>query len=167
MWGTGTDMEVMRRLALEEPPLLEAAMPDAPPALVALHARLVAHDPADRPATAKEVADELRAYAAAWPAPDTTAVRAMMQRLFEDQAQARRERLNESLVQAAPTRVESLRKTLALSSAEVWTGSSGPGNTANKLTPRNCSSGMLDRSNIPGSTRLATQKMLRPSLCLR
>jgi serine/threonine-protein kinase len=112
MWGTGTDMEVMRRLALEEPPLLDAAMPDAPPALVALHARLVAHDPADRPATAKEVADELRAYAASWPAPDTTTVHAMMQRLFQEHAQARRDRLNESLVQAAPTRVESLRKTL-------------------------------------------------------
>ena len=112
LWGTGTDMEVMRRLALEEPPRLDEAMPDAPPALVALHARLVARDPASRPDTAKDVADELRAYASSWPAPDTATVRAMMQRLFDEQAQTRRERLTESLKQAAPTRVESLRKTL-------------------------------------------------------
>jgi serine/threonine-protein kinase len=112
LWGTGTDMEVMRRLALEDPPRLDEAMPDAPPPLVALHARLVARDPTDRPSTAKDVADELRAYASSWPAPDTAAVRAMMQQLFEAQALARRERLTESLQQAAPTRVESLRKTL-------------------------------------------------------
>jgi hypothetical protein len=112
LWGAGTDMDVMRRLALEEPPRLDEAMPDAPPALVALVARLVARDPGSRPDTAKDVADELRAYASAWPAPDTAAARAMMQQLFDAQAQARRERLTESLEQAAPNRVESLRKTL-------------------------------------------------------
>ncbi|MGD0530464.1 MAG: serine/threonine-protein kinase [Polyangiaceae bacterium] len=112
MWGTGTDMEVMRRLALEEPPRLDAMLPDAPGALVELHARLVAHDREDRPATAKDVADELRAFASSWPAPDATTVRAMMQGLFDEQAQRRRERLTESLRQAAPNKVESLRKTL-------------------------------------------------------
>jgi serine/threonine-protein kinase len=112
MWGTGTDMEVMRRLALEEPPRLDSVLPGAPPALVGLHARLVAHDREGRPATAQDVADELRAFASSWPAPDTTTVRAMMQGLFDELAQKRRERLTESLRLAAPNKVESLRKTL-------------------------------------------------------
>jgi serine/threonine protein kinase len=112
MWGSGTDLEVMRRLALEEPPRLDESMKDAPRALVELHSRLVARDPASRPDTAKDVADELRLYASGWPRPDTAAVRALMQRLFSAQAQRQREKLTEALEQAAPTRVDSLRRTL-------------------------------------------------------
>ena len=142
MWGAGTDMEVMRRLALEDPPRLDEAMPDAPPALVALHARLVAHDPESRPDTAKDVADELRAYSSSWPAPDTAAVRATMQRLFEAEALARRERLTESLQQAAPTRVESLRKTL------------DPGSTFDRPT-------LLEAVIVEGSERPASLESRR------
>lgn len=112
MWGSGTDLEVMRRLALENPPRLDEAMPGAPPALVALHARLVARDPGSRPDTAKDVADELRAYASGWPRPDRAAVGALMQRLFAAQAQHQRELLTAALQQAAPMKVESLRRTL-------------------------------------------------------
>jgi eukaryotic-like serine/threonine-protein kinase len=112
MWGTGTDLDVMRRLALEDPPSLQDAMHDAPPALVKLHARLVARDPAGRPATAKDAADELRRYASSWPAPDATAAAALMFGLFGPQAQERQTRLTKALQETAPLRVESLRKTL-------------------------------------------------------
>ena len=113
MWGAGTDLEVMRRLALEEPPRLDEAMPDAPPALVELHARLVARDPASRPDTAKDVADELRAYASAWPrAGHGGGPRRSCSGSSPRRRRAQREQLTEALQQAAPTRVESLRKTL-------------------------------------------------------
>ena len=46
-------------------------------------------------------------------------------------------------------------------------GSMGPGNTANMLTPRNSSSAIRATSKVPGSIRLATKKMLCPSACLR
>ena len=49
MYGNGTDLEVLRRLALEEPPDLADAAPLAPAALVDLHARLVARQPEKRP----------------------------------------------------------------------------------------------------------------------
>ncbi|HEY8041191.1 MAG TPA: serine/threonine-protein kinase [Polyangiaceae bacterium] len=112
MWGQGTDLEVMRRLALEDPPGLTDALPGAPAPLVALHARLVAREPDRRPATARDVADELRAFASSWPAPTTSAVRALMQQLFGTQAHGRRALLTEALEQAAPTHVEELRRSL-------------------------------------------------------
>jgi serine/threonine-protein kinase len=112
MWGDGTDLEVMRRLALEAPPRLDVAMPGAPSALVALHARLVAHDTAERHATAKHVADELRAFVAAGAHCDQAGVRTLMREAFEAEAMRQRDRLNEALRQAAPTKVETLRKTL-------------------------------------------------------
>src|SRR6266849_1828060 len=62
MWGPGTDLEVMRKLALDAPPRLDEAVPGAPPALVRLHGRLVARDPEKRPATARDVAEHLRAF---------------------------------------------------------------------------------------------------------
>ena len=60
MWGDGTDMDVIRKLALEKPPRLEDAVPSAPPEMCALYMRLVARDAKDRPATAHDVAEELR-----------------------------------------------------------------------------------------------------------
>jgi eukaryotic-like serine/threonine-protein kinase len=51
MWGDGTEMEVLRRLALEAAPSLADAAPHAPRSLIDLHARLVASSPAARPAT--------------------------------------------------------------------------------------------------------------------
>ena len=81
MWGSGTDFDVLRRLALEEPPQLAADTDrPAPPALAALHARLIERDRANRPATAHEVAMELRAYAGDT---QTSDVHAAMDRLFE------------------------------------------------------------------------------------
>lgn len=114
MWGTGTDLEVMRRLALEEPPRLSVLMPDAPEALASLHARLVARDSDRRPATAAEVARELRAFASKWPAADAASVAAMMRRLFAGDIDKRRRQLNEALEAAAPARVDALRSTLDL-----------------------------------------------------
>lgn len=114
MWGHGTDLEVMRRLALEEPPRVDALMPEAPKALVELHARLVERTVDRRPATAAEVARELRAYATSWPKADAGSVTAMMQRFFSAEIEARRAELNAALEVAAPARVEELRSTLDL-----------------------------------------------------
>ena len=112
MWGAGTDLEVMRRLALEEPPRLDAVMPSAPRGLVQLHARLVSRQLEKRPTTAHDIAEELRAFAASSaPAPTTDAVRALMQELFGAQAAQRRAILTESLEHAAPSRLEELRRT--------------------------------------------------------
>jgi eukaryotic-like serine/threonine-protein kinase len=114
MWGPGTDLEVMRRLALEDPPHVDSVMPDAPKALVDLHARLVERDVDRRPATAREVARELRAYATKWPAANAASVATMMQRLFATEIETRRAELNAALEAAAPARVQELRKTLDL-----------------------------------------------------
>jgi len=114
MWGGGTDLEVMRRLALEDPPRIDAVLPEAPRALVELHARLVERQVEKRPATAAEVARELRAYATKWPAADARSVAAMMQRLFSAEIEARRSELNAALEAAAPARVAELRSTLDL-----------------------------------------------------
>lgn len=58
MWGDGTELDVLRKLALETPPAL-----DGDDAVSRLHARLVARAPEDRPATACEVSEILTAYA--------------------------------------------------------------------------------------------------------
>ncbi|MGH7295953.1 MAG: serine/threonine-protein kinase, partial [Polyangiaceae bacterium] len=112
MWGTGTDLDVMRRLALEAPPKLEQVMPDAPGALAMLHARLVAREPEQRLQTAKVVADELRAFAGERRGADGAALKALMHELFLSRAQRQREQLTGALRQAAPQRAESLRKTI-------------------------------------------------------
>ena len=113
MWGSGTDLEVMRKLALESPPRLDQSIPNAPHALVDLHARLVERDPAMRPATAQVVADELRAFAStSVPPPDADAVRDWMRSLFGAQADARKALLTESLERAAPARVAELQRSL-------------------------------------------------------
>ncbi|HXN33506.1 MAG TPA: hypothetical protein VN894_16670, partial [Polyangiaceae bacterium] len=109
----GTDLEVMRRLALEAPPRLDAVMSSAPRALVDLHAQLVARDADKRPRTALDVAENLRAFARSRvSAPDAEAVRSLMYVLFGRQAQSRRGQLTEALHQAAPSRVEELRRSL-------------------------------------------------------
>src|SRR5580704_8941440 len=53
MWGEGTDLELMRKIALEPPPHLDAALPGAHPVLVQLQTRLTARDPGARPPTAR------------------------------------------------------------------------------------------------------------------
>jgi eukaryotic-like serine/threonine-protein kinase len=113
MWGAGTDIEIMRKLALEEPPWLSDAVPGAPAPLVALHARLVARSASRRPATAGQVAEELRAFVASSRAGvDRTTVRTLMEGLFRREAQERRTLLDEALARAALSRVESLQRSL-------------------------------------------------------
>jgi serine/threonine-protein kinase len=96
MWGTGTDLEVMRKLALEAPPSLDEALPGAPRALVQLHARLVAHEPSARPPTALAVAEELRAFAATARV-GQEAIRALMGGRFGGHAERRRSQLRQAM----------------------------------------------------------------------
>ena len=127
MWGSGTDLEVMRRLALENPPRLDAALPGVLPALADLHARLMARDPAKRPATAKMVADELRAVAfAASPAGDSRSARDSMHTLFGGQAEGRRTLLDESLQDVTPSRVQQLQHRLDRQSTRDCSSSTEP-----------------------------------------
>jgi hypothetical protein len=113
MWGPGTDLEVMRKLALDPPPRLDEAVPGTPPALVRLHGRLVARDPGKRPATAREVAEHLRTFAASSaPTASAEGVRALMTRLFKAEAEQGRAELGEALARAAPSQIEALRRSL-------------------------------------------------------
>ena len=95
MWSGETDVDLLRQLALESPPAL-ASSADVPPALADLHARLVAKKPADRPATAGEVAAALRAFV-----PDAARARAtlvaLMQEAYGAAALAKRRRLEAAL----------------------------------------------------------------------
>ncbi len=113
MWGEGTDLELMRKIALERPPRLDAALPGAPPALVDLHARLIARDPRDRPESAREVANQLRAFAVAAGGPGSRGVLpATMASLFAEEARNRRARLTDALQEASPSSVVALRDSL-------------------------------------------------------
>src|SRR5439155_24011994 len=61
----GTDtFAVLTALATESPPAPDGVNPAVPPALSALITRLLAKDPADRPPSARAVADELGLIAA-------------------------------------------------------------------------------------------------------
>jgi len=104
MWGAGTDLDVLRRLALESPPPLDVAAPEAPPELAALYARLVERDPAKRPSTSHELASQLRAYATSSDARvDAEAVRGLMARLFDDERRQREEAIASGLSGATET----------------------------------------------------------------
>jgi serine/threonine-protein kinase len=111
MWGDGTDMEVIRRLALESPPALESCGVDLPKGLSELHARLVAREAKHRPATAIEATGDLLAFiddkdkAAA-------ALCAMLEKHFADQARERRAKLTASLLEVAPGQAEELRESV-------------------------------------------------------
>jgi serine/threonine-protein kinase len=110
----GTDMEVLRHLALDEPPLLEDVVPNAPRELGDLYRRLVTRDPRDRPATALHVAQALRKFIATQTTrPDTSMLRALMQTHFEADAQRRREELSTALHEVAPQRVSELRRSIS------------------------------------------------------
>jgi len=114
MWGDGTDFEVLRKLALEEPPPLASVAPDAPPALCDLQRRLVARDREERPATARAVGEELRKFigASGGTEPDARVLRGLMQRLFDKEIGRRREALIQGLDAAAPAGGDELRKSL-------------------------------------------------------
>lgn len=113
MWGAGTDVELMRKLALDQPPLLDSAEGPVAPGLAALHARLVAREPSMRPRTAREVADDLRALGTGLEARDATgSLVSLMTDLFGRAAADRRALLAEALDREAPSRAQALRRTL-------------------------------------------------------
>jgi eukaryotic-like serine/threonine-protein kinase len=113
MWGGGTDLEVLRRMALEEPPALESIAPATPAAICRLQRRLVARDPNKRPASALEVATELRTFIASTGThPDARVVRSLMVGLFADEIERRHAKLRKALEQVAPASVEDLGASL-------------------------------------------------------
>jgi serine/threonine-protein kinase len=110
MWGEGTDLELMRKIALEQPPPLDAFLPGAPAALVELQKQMVARDPDARPPTARDVAERLRGFAVAAGGPTSRrAVPETMAALFGDDARRRRERLADALREASMPGVVALR----------------------------------------------------------
>jgi serine/threonine protein kinase len=111
----GTEMEVLRHLALDEPPKLEEADPNAPAELCALYTKLVSRNPNDRPASAEDVANELRAYAESQTAAGTDALRHLMHRLFATQAAERKTQLERALAVAAPSEADVLADDLRAS----------------------------------------------------
>jgi hypothetical protein len=150
MWGGGTDLEVLRRLALEDPPSLAGAAPLAPRALVDLHARLVARDVSRRPKTALAVAEELRGFVArSGVRADARAIAETMTALFANGAADRKRRLNEALDREVPAaRAEVLRRSLAgptaLAALTPRVAASPP------ITPR---SGARSESMAPRATK--------------
>jgi serine/threonine-protein kinase len=121
MWE-GTEMEVLRHLALDEPPRLEEADPKAPTELCALYTKLVSKNPADRPSSAEDVARELRAFAQAQPGAGTDALRGLMNRLFATQAAERKTQLERALAVAAPSEADVLADDLRASLTPENTG---------------------------------------------
>ena len=105
MWGDGTDMEVIRKLALEEPPPIA----DAPPELRDLYTKLVARDPKGRPATARDAADALRKIASG----TNDDLRVLLERHFGAHAKEQRDKLARSLREVAPDKAEALRESVA------------------------------------------------------
>ncbi len=95
LWGTGTDFEVLRRLALQEPPRLGEVAPATPAPVAALQARLVERDRAKRIATAREVATELRACGGG--EVDSALVRAVMETLFHGERERREAAITRAL----------------------------------------------------------------------
>jgi hypothetical protein len=96
----------MRKIALERPPRIDAILARAPAALIDLQAQMVARDPEDRPATARDVATKLRAFAVTAGGPSSRRViPATMTALFADDARKRRDRLAVALQEASPNAV--------------------------------------------------------------
>jgi serine/threonine-protein kinase len=113
MWGEGTDVQLMRRIALEPPPRVDALVRGVPAALVDLQARMVARDPAARPGTARDAALQLRAFADAAGEPNPRrAVAATMTALFADDARRRRDRLALALQELSLPNAAALRTEL-------------------------------------------------------
>ena len=112
MWGDGTDMDVIRKLALEKPPRLEEAAPSAPPALCALYTRLVARDAKDRPATAHDVAVELREFVPQGKGEAARALQELLDLHFGAQAAEQRIRLTTALEEVAPEQAAELRQSV-------------------------------------------------------
>jgi hypothetical protein len=107
MWGAGTDLDVLRKLALEDPPSLADAALDVPPKVATLFARLVERDRAKRPSTADELAVALREIAATsvpggQACVDAASLRAAMSRLFPGERERRETALAKALASETP-----------------------------------------------------------------
>lgn len=113
MWGDGTDMEIIRKLALEEPPPLADASTDAPEELRALYTRLVARDAKDRPPTAGEVAAALLELVPSGKEAAARELRALLEGHFATQAAEQRKKLSTSLEEVAPDQAAELRESVA------------------------------------------------------
>jgi hypothetical protein len=94
MWGDGTDMEIIRKLALEEPPPLPESAPDE---MRALYTKLVARSAKDRPASAREVADALLALVPRGKDAAATEIAKILDTHFASQAEDQRKKLTTSL----------------------------------------------------------------------
>jgi eukaryotic-like serine/threonine-protein kinase len=94
MWGDGTDMEIIRKLALEEPPALPGSAPEE---MRSLYARLVARSAKDRPANAREVADALLALVPEGKEAAAKEIAKLLETHFASQAEDQRRRLTTSL----------------------------------------------------------------------
>jgi serine/threonine-protein kinase len=97
MWVGDTDLELLRQLALAEPPKLADAATKVPREIQDLHARLVAKKPKDRPKTAREVAQTLRAFAPQVEA-QRTALAQLLDQHYAEQARDKRNQLEAALV---------------------------------------------------------------------
>lgn len=119
MWGDGTDMDVIRKLALESPPDLAAHAKDAPAEMCALYTKLVARDAKDRPATARDVAETLRALVPQGSEAAARAIRDILETHFGAQAEKQRARLLWSLDNVAPDQAQELRESVLPSLSQV------------------------------------------------
>ncbi len=97
MWGSGTELEVMRRLALEDPPSLRDALPQAPESLVQLFGELVAKNRNARPHNAAEVAARLHEIAHATGVGNREGLEQYMLQVFGDRAEERRRTMSLAL----------------------------------------------------------------------
>ena len=113
MWGEGTDMEMIRKLALEKPPRLEDVVADAPAELCALYTRLVAVDVKDRPAHAREVAEALRALVPQGAEAAQRELRAVLDEQFHGRAEEQHRRLTRKLEEVAPDQARELRESVS------------------------------------------------------
>ena len=128
MWGDGTDMDVIRKLALESPPALAATgRRDLPAGLPELYAKLVARSPDERPATAADIAKALDAFVADLEH-ERRALRKLLDVHFADHAAEQRARLNSSLHEVAPAQADALRESVLPSERPPPTG----------MTPKGC-----------------------------
>jgi hypothetical protein len=105
-------MDVIRKLALEKPPKLEEAVPSAPAELCAIYMRLVAREAKDRPATAHDVAEELRKLVPQGRDEAARALQKLLELHFGAQAAEQRLRLTTSLEEVAPDQADELRQSV-------------------------------------------------------
>jgi serine/threonine-protein kinase len=164
MWGDGTELQLMRKIALERPPRIDAVNPRAPAALVDLQARMVARDPAARPATARDVAAQLRSFAIASGGPSSRRVVAeTMSAFFTDDARRRRDRLAVALMAASTPSAVALRSDVEA----PMTAPLAPGPSKRRrrwLVPAGVASLALGVAAVPGVFRPPPPVPLRPAV---